>query len=388
MLPSQSFSHSQKVVSRAYTFDDLVILPGYSNVMPSEVSVATALHSLLPLSLPVISAAMDTVTESAMAIAMARLGGIGILHKNMPPQFQAEEVAKVKAAALDSNTKQMTVDKSGRLVAGAAVGVSPVDLLERVPLLVENGVDVLVLDTAHGHSQRVMSAASEIKKKYGNNIVLVVGNIATGAAARALYEAGADVVKVGIGPGSICTTRVVAGIGMPQLSAVMEVADALSGTPVKIIADGGIRYSGDIVKALAAGAHAVMVGNLLAGSEESPGEKMNFQGRVYKKYRGMGSLGAMREGSKDRYFQHSTEDKKLVPEGIEGMVPFRGHVSELVHQLIGGLRAGLGYVGAKDLSELHEKARFVEVSNAGLRESHVYNVTITEEAPNYTARKE
>jgi IMP dehydrogenase len=279
-----------------------------------------------------------------------------------------------------------TKDTRGRLCVGAAVGVGEFDLKERVPALISAGVDVLVVDTAHGHSRGVVDAVKSIRQKFGDAVVIVAGNIATGEAALALADAGANAVKVGIGPGSICTTRIVAGVGVPQISAVMSVASALQNTDVRIIADGGLRYSGDICKALAAGAHAVMVGSLFAGTDESPGERSLFQGKVFKKYRGMGSLGAMKLGSKDRYFQSSSNDQKLVPEGIEGQVPYKGPLADVVHQLMGGLRSGMGYVGAANIEQLRSKARFVEITGAGLRESHVHNVQITEEAPNYSLR--
>lgn len=378
-MPSSSPS---KILFRAYTFDDVVILPSYSNVLPSDTLLKTKLTSNLELAIPILSAAMDTVTEHQMAAQLALEGGLGIIHKNMTADAQAEEVKRAKILVKDKGSK------NARYLIGAASGVSVQDLETRIPTLVNAGIDVLTIDTAHGHSEGVLQAVRNTKKQYGKQVTIIAGNIATGEAARALVDAGADIVKVGIGPGSICTTRVVAGIGMPQLSAILEVSAALKGTSVGIVADGGIKYSGDIVKALAAGAHAVMVGNLLAGTDETPGERINFQGKVFKRYRGMGSLGAMRDGSKDRYFQHGAEDKKLVPEGIEGMVPYRGNVSELLHQICGGIRAGLGYVGARDIAELEQKARFVEVSSAGLKESHVYNVTITEEAPNYSIRKD
>jgi IMP dehydrogenase len=276
-------------------------------------------------------------------------------------------------------------DSKGRLLVGAAIGVSESEINERLPLLVKAGVDVIVIDTAHGHSKGVIEATKKTKLLYGQEIQVIAGNIATGEAARALCDAGADAVKVGIGPGAICTTRMIAGIGVPQISAVMDVAAALRGKKVGIISDGGIKYSGDIVKALAAGAHSVMLGSLLAGTEESPGERINYQGKAYKRYRGMGSLGAMRRGSKDRYFQGSESDNKLGPEGIEGQVPYRGTVTDVLHQLAGGLRAGMGYVGSATLDQLRERARFVQITGAGLRESHPHNVQITEEAPNYSA---
>jgi IMP dehydrogenase len=448
---------------------------------------------------------MDTVTEHRMAEALARLGGMGIIHKNLPPQEQADEVARVKRSEsgvvtnpitvspttsvgqarqimfernisglpvtdnnalvglitgrdvrfahnnetlvtelmsprsklvvldssvvsassendlfriaqellhkhriekipiVDSSNKlwglitrkdlqsasvhpQASKDSKGRLLVGAAAGVSAEDTEVRIPLLIKAGVDVIIIDTAHGHSKGVIETTRATKKRYGDQVQIIAGNIATGEAALALYEAGADGVKVGIGPGSICTTRMIAGIGVPQVTAILNVATALDGKQIGVIADGGIKYSGDIVKALAAGAHTVMLGSLFAGTEESPGERINYQGKAYKRYRGMGSLGAMRRGSKERYFQGSENDNsKLVPEGIEGQVPYRGEVAEVVHQLAGGLRAGMGYLGAANLDDLRAHAEFIEITSAGLRESHPHDVQITEEAPNYSA---
>ena len=500
-----SIDFNSKIALRGLTFDDVLMIPAASEILPSQVNVSTSLASEITLSLPILSAAMDTVTESRLAAQLARLGGIGIIHKNMTPSEQAAQVAFVKrseagivsephslqatATVTDARTvmrerhisglpilengrllglvtardlrsardekqsilelmtgmadivtlkvlgriEQVTeslaseathlmhsnrieklplVDESGslcglmtlrdlrnrkeypnaakdsrgRLRVGAAMGVSEQDITERAPALVDAGVDLLIIDTAHGHSQGVLEAVRKIKNKFGSKITLVAGNIATGEAARALAEAGADAVKVGIGPGSICTTRVVAGVGVPQISAIMNVAEALNGSNIKIIADGGLRYSGDICKAIAAGAHAVMVGSLFAGTDEAPGERVLFQGKVFKKYRGMGSMAAMKMGSKDRYFQGTINDQKLVPEGIEGQVPYKGPIGDVVHQLMGGLRAGMGYVGADTIESLRTKARFVEITGAGLRESHVHNIQITEEAPNYSTR--
>ncbi|ADC89835.1 inosine-5'-monophosphate dehydrogenase [Thermocrinis albus DSM 14484] len=474
------------------TFDDVLLIPQYSEVLPHEVDVSTRLTRNISLKIPIVSAAMDTVTESRMAIALAREGGIGIIHRNMSIQEQAEEVEKVKKSesgmilkpvtvtpdtsvrtALDIMSKYkisgvpvvtdgnklvgiltnrdlrfikptdydkpvslfMTkenlivaqelvtleeaeeilqrhkveklpiVDKEGRLVGlitikditkrrkypnackdplgrlrvGAAVGTGP-DTKDRVEALVSAGVDVIVVDTAHGHSKRVLQTVEMIKSNF--NVDVIAGNIATGEGAEDLIKAGADAVKVGVGPGSICTTRIVAGVGVPQLSAIMWVYEVASKYDVPVIADGGIRYSGDIVKALAAGADAVMLGNLLAGTEEAPGEVIYYQGRAYKSYRGMGSLGAMSNRmSADRYGQDKME--KFVPEGIEGRVPYRGRLAEVVFQLVGGLRSGMGYVGARNIKELREKAKFVRISWAGYRESHVHDVIITKEAPNY-----
>lgn len=484
---------SQKVVGEGLTYDDVLLLPAYSEVLPREVDISTRLTRNIRINVPIVSAAMDTVTESAMAIAIAQNGGIGMLHKNMSIKQQAAEVRKVKRsesglivdpitlhqnatigealALMEENriggipivddaqklvgiltnrdlrfeknpsrpiaevmTKDRLVtaaegtslqqaegilqqhkieklpvvdahnkliglitykdilklkdhpmackDELGRLRVGAAVGVTA-DMLERVQALVNAGVDVITIDTAHGHSAGVIAALKRAKEAFPK-LQIIVGNVATGAAARALADAGADAVKVGVGPGSICTTRVVAGVGVPQLSAVMEAAYALQGTGVPVIADGGIRYTGDIVKALAAGADTIMGGSIFAGVEESPGETIIFEGRKFKTYRGMGSIEAMKEGSKDRYFQDAEDEiKKLVPEGIVGRVPFKGKLEEVMYQYIGGLRAGMGYVGARTVADL-QQAKFVRITNSGLRESHPHGVTITKEAPNYT----
>ena len=485
--------YTEKIAEEALTFDDVLLIPAFSNVLPKEVAVSTKFSRNITLNMPLLSAAMDTVTESAMAIAMAREGGIGIIHKNMSIQRQAQEVKKVKRAengmiidpltitpestvkdALDmmkkykiggipvvdkknkligivtnrdlrfeknvdnkiSNimTKENLIttkiginlddaadilqkhkieklpvvdndgtliglitykdivkakdrplsskDSDGRLRVAAAIGTGA-DSTERAKALVEAGVDAIVIDTAHGHSSAVINKLREIKKLFGSKIDTIVGNIATAQAAIMLVEAGADAVKVGIGPGSICTTRVVAGVGVPQVSAIYNVAEALQGLDIPVIADGGIRYSGDIVKALAAGASSVMIGSLFAGVDESPGETIIFQGRKFKSYRGMGSLEAMQEGSKDRYFQESEKEvNKLVPEGIVSRVAYKGTLNEVFYQLIGGLKSGMGYCGAKNLKEL-KKAKFVKITNSGLLESHPHDVTITKEAPNY-----
>ncbi|MDQ5920171.1 MAG: dehydrogenase [Pseudomonadota bacterium] len=476
---------------KAYTFDDVLLVPGYSTVLPKDVEVKSRLSRNLPLNIPVVSAAMDTVTEAKMAIALAQEGGIGIIHKNMSPRKQAERISIVKRhesgvvkdpiciepdltvkelleikqqkkisgfpvvedgklvgiitnrdLRFETNlnqpiknimtkklvtvfegapinearelmhkhrlervlvinkqnelkglitvkdlTKNITFpnankDKDGQLLVGAAVGVGG-DTKTRVAALVEAGVDVIIVDTAHGHSHGVIECVKWIKQNYPH-IDVIGGNIATAEAAKALVEAGADGVKVGIGPGSICTTRIVAGVGVPQLSAINNVAQALNGTGVPLIADGGIRFSGDIAKALAAGASSVMLGSMLAGTDESPGEIELFQGRSYKTYRGMGSLGAMSKGSADRYFQEVTDDQdKLVPEGIEGRVPHKGTLSSVIHQLIGGLRSSMGYLGTPTISEMHQRARFVEITTSGIKESHVHDVQIVKEAPNY-----
>jgi len=373
---TNSQSTAPKILDRALTFDDVLLVPQYSEVLPDEVDISSSLSKSCTLSAPIISAAMDTVTDGRFALEMSNLGGLGIIHKNLTPKEQASEVLFAKKHS------------KGASIIGAAVGVTQIDLNQRVPALIEAGVDVLVVDTAHGHTKSVLDSVSQIKTKYGDSIVLIAGNIATKKAALALVQSGVDGVKVGIGPGSICTTRIVAGIGVPQITAIMDVSEALAHTNTMIIADGGIKYSGDIVKALAAGAHTVMIGSLFAGTEESPGELITYQERLYKKYRGMGSLGAMQKGSKDRYFQaQQTDHSKLVPEGIEGQVPYKGPLYNMFHQLLGGLRAGMGYVGAHSINELHKKAEFVKITASGLRESHVHDVYITSEAPNYSTPK-
>jgi len=479
-------------IKDALTFDDILLVPQESDVLPKDTDVSTKLTSQIELNIPLISAAMDTVTEARLAISIAREGGIGIIHKNMTPEEQAREVERVKKyesgmivnpitmepeqkiyealevmnkynisglpivknnrlvgiltnrdLRFETNMNQdiqdvmtkdtlitaplgttleeakrllhknrieklpvvndkyeiqglITIkdiekaikfpnsckDSFGRLRAGAAVGVAD-DRNQRIEALVNAGVDVISIDTAHGHSKKVVEAVREIKTLFPN-IQLIAGNIATEEAAEALIRAGADAVKVGIGPGSICTTRIVAGIGVPQITAINDCCKIARKYNVPVIADGGIKFSGDVIKALAVGAHSVMLGNLFAGTEESPGETILYQGRSYKLYRGMGSIGAMKEGSKDRYFQNETESEvKLVPEGIEGKVPYRGTMSSNIHQLIGGVKSGMGYVGARNLEELRQKAKFVKISQAGYRESHVHDVTITKESPNY-----
>jgi len=474
---------------RALTFEDILLVPQYSKVLPKQVSLKTKLTKRVTLNTPLVSAAMDTVTEYRTAIAMARLGGIGIIHKNMDIETQAKQISKVKKSesgiiidpifispyktvadadllmseyhisgvpVVDENMKLLGIitnrdmrfitdmsakiedvmtkaplitakagttldeatkilqkhkieklpivdennilhglitikdiekreqfpnankDKHGRLRVGGAVGVGQ---LERAKALVEAGVDVVVLDSAHGHSQGIIETLKEIKATL--NVDVIAGNIATAQGARDLIEAGADGVKVGIGPGSICTTRIVAGVGVPQISAIDEVSKVGRAFGVPVIADGGIRYSGDVAKALAVGASSVMLGSLLAGTYEAPGEMILFNGRQFKEYRGMGSIGAMSKGSTDRYFQEGTATEKLVPEGIEGRVPYRGRIGSVVHQMLGGLRSSMGYCGSKDIPTLWEKAEFVEITSAGLKESHVHDVTITKESPNY-----
>jgi len=486
---------NSKILFEALTYDDVLLLPDYSEVLPRDTDTSTQLTRNIQLNIPLISAAMDTVTEASLAIAMALDGGIGMIHKNMSIEQQSIEVRKVKrsqsgmildpitllgsATAGDAQvimkenkiggipvvdgdnkligivtnrdlrfeknlkkpvTELMTseglvlahsdvglaeaeeilqehkieklpiVDKNGKLTglityrdilknrdrpnackdefgrlrAGAAVGVTP-DMIDRIEALKKAGVDVISIDTAHGHSKGVIDAAKMVKKQFPD-LDMIVGNIATAEAAKALVDAGADAIKVGVGPGSICTTRVIAGVGMPQLSAVYEAANAIKKSDVPIVADGGIRFSGDMVKAIAGGASTVMIGSLLAGTDEAPGEVILYEGRKFKSYRGMGSLEAMEDGSKDRYFQDAEDDiKKLVPEGIVGRVPFKGYVSEVLYQLTGGLQAGMGYCGARTIQDL-QKAKFVKISNAGMAESHPHDVHITREAPNYSRR--
>ncbi|MBC7642819.1 MAG: IMP dehydrogenase [Flavobacterium sp.] len=487
-------AHNSKIIGEGLTYDDVLLVPNYSNVLPREVNIQSRFSRNITLNVPIVSAAMDTVTESAMAIAMAQEGGIGVLHKNMTIDQQAAKVRKVKRAEsgmiIDPVTLPLTAtvadakavmkefgiggipivdekqtlkgivtnrdlrfeknntrpiievmtshnlvtvaegtsldeaevilqghkieklpvvnadyklvglitfrditklaqkpiankDTFGRLRVAAAIGVTA-DALQRTDALVNAGVDAVIIDTAHGHTQGVVDVLKIIKNKYPN-LDVVVGNIATAEAAKFLVANGADGVKVGIGPGSICTTRIVAGVGFPQFSAVLEVAFAIKDTGVPVIADGGIRYTGDIPKAIAAGADSVMLGSLLAGTKESPGETIIFEGRKFKSYRGMGSVEAMQEGSKDRYFQDVEDDvKKLVPEGIVGRVPYKGELNESMQQFIGGLRAGMGYCGAKDITTLQETGKFVRITTSGINESHPHNVTITKEAPNYS----
>ena len=487
-------AHLNKILGEGLTYDDVLLVPAFSEILPREVNIQTKFTKNITINIPVVSAAMDTVTESRMAIAMAREGGIGVLHKNMTIEQQAIKVRKVKRAesgmildpvtlyldalvgdakasmrehsiggipVVDENQKLIGIvtnrdlrfekdnnrpisevmtksnlvtvaegtsleqaegilqthkieklpvvdssnklvglitfrditkltqkpvankDQYGRLRVAAAIGVTS-DALERTDALVTAGVDAVVIDTAHGHTKGVVNILKDVKKNFPQ-LDVIVGNIATADAARYLVEAGADAVKVGIGPGSICTTRVVAGVGFPQFSAVLEVAAAIKGSGVPVIADGGIRYTGDIPKAIAAGADCVMLGSLLAGTKESPGETIIYEGRKFKSYRGMGSVEAMKEGSKDRYFQDVEDDiNKLVPEGIVGRVPYKGELFESIHQFVGGLRAGMGYCGAKDIDTLKETGRFVKITSSGINEGHPHDVTITKESPNYS----
>ena len=354
-------------IKEALTFDDVLMLPRYSNVLPIETNINLNLTKKINLKVPFLSSAMDTVTESKMAIAMARAGGIGVIHRNLKIKKQADEVKKVK---------------KNNLFVGAAIGTNKEDI-ERAKSLLDYGVDLIVIDTAHGHSAKVLKVLSKLKK-ISKQTSICVGNIATGEAARQLYNSGADMIKVGIGPGSICTTRMVAGIGVPQISAIIEVKKALSKKKIKIISDGGIKFSGDIAKALAAGADGIMMGSIFAGTDESPGKKFKIKGKIYKHYRGMGSIGAMSSGSANRYFQKNYKDKKkFVPEGVEGRVEYKGSVSKIIYQLQGGLRSSMGYIGAKNLDEIKKKAKFIKITKAGFYESMVHSVEITQKTINY-----
>ncbi|MGK4057607.1 IMP dehydrogenase [Limosilactobacillus reuteri] len=373
-----------KFAKKGLTFDDVLLIPAESHVLPNEVDLSTQLADNLKLHIPLISAGMDTVTEGPMAIAMALQGGLGVVHKNMSIQVQAGEVANVKSVVVPAGATKAAVDDNNRLLVAAAVGVTS-DTFERAEALLKAGADAIVIDTAHGHSAGVLRKIAEIREHFPD-ATLIAGNVATGEATRALFDAGVDVVKVGIGPGSICTTRVVAGVGVPQITAIYDAASVAREYNKPIIADGGIKYSGDVVKALAAGGNAVMLGSMLSGTTEAPGEVFEDNGKKYKAYRGMGSVGAMAQahGSSDRYFQGGVnEANKLVPEGIEARVEYKGDVSDIVFQIDGGLRSGMGYVGASDIPTLIEKAQFVQITNAGLIESHPHDVQITRSAPNY-----
>ena len=354
-------------IKEALTFDDVLLLPKYSNVLPSKTNIFLQLSKNISLRVPFLTSAMDTVTESKMAIAIAREGGLGVVHRNLNIKKQSNEVKKVK---------------NKNLMVGAAIGTNQEDL-DRARSLVSSGADLIVIDTAHGHSEKVLKTLSKIKKII-SNVPICVGNIATGDAAKKLYNSGADIIKVGIGPGSICTTRMVAGIGVPQISAIMEVKKTLYKKKIKIISDGGIKFSGDIAKALAAGADAIMMGSIFAGTEESPGKKFRSKGKFYKHYRGMGSIGAMSAGSANRYFQKNFSDKsKFVPEGVEGRVEYKGKVSKIIYQLQGGLRSSMGYIGAQNLKDINKKAKFIKITKAGFYESMVHSVEMTQKTINY-----
>ncbi|MEC7100157.1 MAG: IMP dehydrogenase [Pseudomonadota bacterium] len=354
-------------IKEALTFDDVLILPRFSSVLPSNTDISLKLTNNIKLKVPFLSSAMDTVTESNMAIAMAQEGGIGVIHRNLNIQKQSSEVKKVK---------------NKKLLVGAAVGTNKEDF-ERAKALIDSGADLIVIDTAHGHSKKVLKTLSKLKK-IKSKIPFCVGNVATGEAAKKLYNSGADIIKVGIGPGSICTTRMVAGIGVPQISAIMDVKKALNKKNIKIISDGGIKFSGDIAKAFAAGADAIMMGSIFAGTDESPGKKFKSGGKTFKQYRGMGSIGAMSAGSANRYFQSNFKDKsKFVPEGVEGRVEYKGKLSKIIYQLQGGLRSSMGYIGAKSLKEINKRAKFVKITKAGFYESMVHSVEVTQKSNSY-----
>ena len=373
-----------KFAKKGLTFDDVLLIPAESHVLPNEVDLSVQLAKNIKLNVPFISAGMDTVTESSMAIAMALQGGMGVVHKNMSIQAQAGEVATVKGVSLAGNFEKAATDDQNRLLVAAAVGVTS-DTFERAEALLKAGADAIVIDTAHGHSAGVLRKIAEIRDHFPD-VILIAGNVATAEGTKALFDAGVDVVKVGIGPGSICTTRVVAGVGVPQITAIYDAASVAREYGKTIIADGGIKYSGDIVKALAAGGNAVMLGSMFSGTTEAPGDVFEDHGKKYKAYRGMGSVGAMAQshGSSDRYFQGGVnEANKLVPEGIEARVEYKGDVADIIFQMVGGLRSGMGYCGAPDIQTLIDKAQFVQITNAGLRESHPHDVQITKAAPNY-----
>lgn len=369
----------------ALTYDDVLLIPKYSEVLPAHTKLSTKISKNIEIKIPILSSAMDTVTESETAIKLALNGGAGVVHKNLSIEKQAEEIEKVKKFEFvkDEYLQASVVDKS--LMVGAAVGVSDNEF-KRAQALAKAGASFLIIDTAHGHSKGVGEMLKKLKSEL--SIDIIAGNVATSEACQYLIDLGADGIKVGIGPGSICTTRVIAGVGVPQLYALLQAKEVCHKNNVPYIADGGIKLSGDIVKALAAGASTVMIGSLFAGTEESPGEMVLKNGRAYKTYRGMGSIGAMGQGSKDRYGQaHIDDDKKFVPEGVEGEVNYKGPIENILYQLIGGLRSGMGYLGAKDISELRQKAEFVQISNAALKESHPHDISIAIEAPNYSGKK-
>lgn len=377
-------SWETKFAKKGLTFDDVLLIPAESHVLPNEVDLSVNLADNIKLNLPFISAGMDTVTESSMAIAMALQGGMGVIHKNMSIVAQAGEVATVKGVMLSGNFTRAAVDEENKLLVAAAVGVTS-DTFQRAQALLEAGANAIVIDTAHGHSAGVLRKIKEIREHFPK-ATLIAGNVATAGGTKALFDSGVDIVKVGIGPGSICTTRIIAGVGVPQITAIYDAASVAREYGKTIIADGGIKYSGDIVKAIAAGGNAVMLGSMFAGTTETPGQIITDGDKKYKVYRGMGSIGAMAQshGSSDRYFQGGVnEANKLVPEGIEARVEYKGDVSDTIFQLIGGLRSGMGYVGARNIDELINKAQFVQMTNSGLRESHPHDVQITKAAPNY-----
>lgn len=364
-----------KIIKQALTFDDVLLVPNYSEVLPHQASLKTKLGKI-ELNIPILSAAMDTVTEHQMAIALANLGGLGIIHKNMPLEKQITEIQKVKSHT--EIAENACVDEKGKLCVGLAFGVN-IDF-EHLEKLIAIGLDVLLIDSSHGYSKGVLDCVKNVKSKFPD-LTVIAGNVATASGALELAKAGADVIKVGIGPGSICTTRIVTGVGVPQITAILDVADALKNSNCSIIADGGIRYSGDISKALACGANAVMLGNLLAGSTQAPGEILEIDGNLFKAYRGMGSIAAMKKGSADRYFQNNS--KKLVPEGVEGTIRFKGEVEAIIEQQIGGLRSAMGLTGSKDIDALHKNAHFVQITASGMSESHAHNLHNFQNNANY-----
>jgi IMP dehydrogenase len=369
-------------IKKGHTFGDVLLIPQYSDVIPRQVSTKTKLTKNITLNIPIISAAMDTVTESKMAIHMALNGGIGFIHKNLTPNEQANIVSEVKKTKVDlKKYPDANVDKQNHLIVGAAISIAS-NNIERAKLLIKAGVDVLTIDSAHGDSLNVINAIKLIKKTFPK-IELIAGNIATKSGAQHLIEAGVDGIKVGIGPGSICTTRIISGVGVPQLTAIADVYAVASKKQIPIIADGGIKYSGDITKALAAGADSVMLGSMLAATDEAPGKIIKINGKKYKSYVGMGSMAAMKRGSSDRYFQNNMDASKLVPEGVEAALLYKGHVDHILYQLIGGLRSGMGYCGAKDIPTLKRKAEFVKITISGFNESHVHHLDFVKEAPNY-----
>lgn len=379
MDPKKSSSASSQIVMEGLTFDDLLLLPNYTNFPREKAELTTKLHASITLKLPILSSPMDTVTETDMAIAMAQNGGLGIIHRNLQVPAQQKMVEMVKKAKVEDKTIA-SLDKQGRYLVGAAIGAGA-DMEERVKALVGAGVDVIVVDSGHGHSQYIMDCVTFIKKNYKNKVVVMAGNVATYDGAKAMMKAGADILRVGVGPGSICTTRVVTGMGVPQVTALMEVARAVKGSKVTFVADGGIRQMGDMAKALATGASAVMLGSMLAGYKQSPGNEVKVDGKIFKQYRGMGSVGAMQKGGAERYGQNmKTEAKKLIAEGVEGLVPFKGSVDDFLFQSTGALRSSFYYLGSKNMGEFHKKAKFVRITQASLQESHPHSLSAITDA--------
>ncbi|WP_423363103.1 IMP dehydrogenase [Mycoplasma sp. P36-A1] len=374
-----------KILGEGLTFDDVLLVPQFSKVVPMQTSLETNLTKNIKLNIPIIASPMDTVCESEMAIAMAKLGGIGIIHKNLTIEQQSREVELVKEAKVNKEDKKAVTDSDGKLLVGASVSIGS-DFEPRAMALYKAGIDVIVIDSAHGHSKNILVAV-KFAKDNCPGLDIIAGNIATREAAISLIDAGVDAIRVGIGPGSICTTRVIAGVGVPQITAIMDVYEACAYTDCKIIADGGMKTSGDICKAIGAGASTAMLGQMLAGTTEAPGEIVEIDGKEYKSYVGMGSLAAMKRGSSERYFQNAKEPSKLVPEGIESMISYKGDVKDIVFQIEGGLRSGLGYNGARNILELTQKAKFIKISNSGLKESHPHSLNIIKNAPNYDGSK-